>query len=317
MLEVNVSRKVVEAEGVCSFELTPVAGGDLPAFTPGAHVDVHVAPGLTRQYSLCNPSSERNRYVIAVLQEPNSRGGSKAMHASVLEGTRVQIGAPRNLFELDMGATHYLLFAGGIGITPILAMAHSLAAEGKSFELHYCGRSLERLAFIEQIQATRWGECLRVHADNGPAEQRLDVASVLSEPSANHQLYVCGPAGFMNFVLDSARANGWNEAQLHREDFSAPPQVQEGDQPFEIELAKSGDVLIVTAQRTALEVMLEHGVQVDSSCEQGICGACITPVLSGTPDHRDQYMTDAEHLRNDCFTPCCSRSRTPRLVLDL
>ncbi|WLI04501.1 PDR/VanB family oxidoreductase [Pseudomonas sp. FP597] len=317
MLEVRVSRKVVEADGVCSFELTPTAGIELPAFTAGAHVDVYVAPGLIRQYSLCNPPQERSRYLIAVLQEPTSRGGSKAMHAGVTEGSSVQIGAPRNLFELDMGASHYLLFAGGIGITPILAMAYSLAAVGKSFELHYCGRSIERLAFVEQIRATPWGECLRVHVDNGPEEQRLNAASVLASPSAGDQLYVCGPTGFMNHVLDNARASGWSETQLHREDFAAAPQVHENDQPFKIELTQSGQVLVVPAQRTALEVLLEHGVQVESSCEQGICGACITRVLEGSPDHRDQYMTDVEHARNDCFTPCCSRSHTPRLVLDL
>ncbi|NNJ16005.1 oxidoreductase [Pseudomonas putida CSV86] len=317
MLEVCVSRKTAEAEGVFSFELKAVNGAVLPAFTAGSHVDVHVAPGVIRQYSLCNSPQERGRYVIAVLNEPTSRGGSRGMHSDVVEGSRLTIGAPRNLFDLDLSGDRYLLFAGGIGITPILAMAHTLVVARKSFELHYCGRSVERLAFLDLLSDVPFAEHLHLHVDNGPYEQRLDVAKILATPGQGDQLYVCGPSGFMSHIQSSAQACGWADQQIHREDFTAAPQVLEGDQPFEIELSRSGRVIEVPAQKTALEVLLEHNVEVESSCEQGICGACITRVLAGEPEHRDQYMNAAEHARNDSFTPCCSRSRSPRLVLDL
>jgi vanillate O-demethylase ferredoxin subunit len=317
MLEVCVSRKTVEAEGVCSFELTAVSGAELPAFSAGSHVDVHVAPGVVRQYSLCNSPHEPGRYVIAVLQEPASRGGSLGMHSKIMEGSFLTIGMPRNLFNLDLSGERYLLFAGGIGITPILAMAHTLLAAGKNFELHYCGRSIERLAFIKLLNKSPFSERTRVHLDNGPDEQRLDAVHLLASPAGNDQLYVCGPSGFMSYIQATAKACGWRDQNIHREDFAAPVQVQEGDQPFEIELSRSGLVLEVPAQKTALEVLLEHNIEVESSCEQGICGSCTTRVLSGLPEHRDQYMSNAEHARNDSFTPCCSRSRSPRLVLDL
>ncbi|SDK36488.1 vanillate O-demethylase ferredoxin subunit [Pseudomonas delhiensis] len=317
MLEVRVARKIAEAEGVCSFELAAANGAELPPFTAGSHIDVHVAPGIVRQYSLCNSPHERGRYLIAVLDEPASRGGSRGMHADVQEGSRLAIGAPRNLFDLDLGGDRYLLFAGGIGITPMLAMAHSLLAAGKRFELHYCGRSIERLAFLGLLNEAPFAKHLRVHVDNGPVEQRLDAAQVLALPAQGDQLYVCGPSGFMSHIQATAKASGWSDRQFHREDFTAPPQVLEGDRAFEIELSSSGRVLQVPAQKTALEVLLAHGVAIESACEQGICGTCITRVLAGEPDHRDQYLDAAEHARNDSFTPCCSRSRSPRLVLDL
>lgn len=317
MLEVYVSRKISEADGVCSFELLATNGAQLPAFSAGAHIDVHVAPGLVRQYSLCNPSHERGRYVIAVLDEPASRGGSKSMHADVSEGSVLTIGSPRNLFELDLSGERYVLFAGGIGITPILAMAHTLIAAGKHFELHYCGRSIERLAFLAVLNESAFADHLRLHVDNGPPEQRLDAARILANPAAGDQLYVCGPAGFMSHIQSTAKTSGWSDQQINREDFSAPPLSPEGDRPFEIELTRSGRVLVVPSQQTALEVLLEHDIEIESSCEQGICGSCMTRVLAGEPDHRDQYMSATEHARNDSFTPCCSRSNSPRLVLDL
>lgn len=317
MLDVYVSRKTTEAEDVCSFELTAANGAQLPAFTAGSHIDVQVAPGLTRQYSLCNPPHERERYLIAVLNEPASRGGSRGMHADIPQGAQLKIGEPRNLFELDLTAEHYVLFAGGIGITPILAMAHDLLAAGKPFDLHYCGRSKERLAFLDLLNTASFAKHVHVHVDNGPAEQRLDAAQILQSPTAGEQLYVCGPSGFMAHIESTAKACGWHDQQIHREDFAAPVQVLEGDQPFEVELTRSGQILVIPAEKTVLDVLLENDIEIESSCEQGICGSCITRVLAGEPDHRDQYMNAKEHALNDCFTPCCSRSLSPRLVLDL
>lgn len=317
MLEVYVSRKIPEAEGVCSFELKASNGAELPAFTAGSHVDVHIAPGLTRQYSLCNAPHERDRYLIAVLDEPASRGGSRGMHTDIAEGSSLSIGTPRNLFDLDLSGDRYVLFAGGIGITPILAMAHALLAAGKPFDLHYCGRSIERLAFIRLLDTAPFAGHCHVHVDNAPSGQRMDAEQILASVAPGDQLYVCGPSGFMSHIQATAKACGWNDAQIHQEDFAAPSQVLEGDQPFEIELSRSGRVIEVPATKTALEVLLEHDIEVESSCEQGICGSCVIRILGGEPDHRDQYMNASEHARNDCFTPCCSRSRSPRLVLDL
>lgn len=317
MLEVCVSRKIIEAEGVCSFELKALDGAQLPAFTAGAHIDVHVAPGLTRQYSICNAPQERERYVIAVLHEPESRGGSRGMHTTVAEGSSISIGNPRNLFELDLTGDRYLLFAGGIGITPILAMAHTLLAMGKDFELHYCGRSIERLAFLDTLSQPPYKEHLHVHVNNGQPGQALDAEKVLARPSRGDQLYCCGPSGFMSHIENTAKAQGWDDLQIHREDFAAKPQVVEGDSSFEIELRQSGQVFEVPADKTALEILIENGIEIESSCEQGICGACVTRVIEGTPDHRDQYMNASEHSQNNCFTPCCSRAHSKRLVLDL
>jgi len=317
MLEVYVSRKIVEAEGVCSFELSAVNGTALPDFSAGAHVDVHVAPGLTRQYSLCNSPEDSSKYLIAILHDPESRGGSRGMHLDVQEGSKLTIGTPRNLFALDLSGDHYVLFAGGIGITPILAMAHTLVRNGKSFELHYCGRSIERLSFLGVLNDAPFAGHVHVHCDDGAPQQRLDAGFVLAAPTAGTQLYMCGPSGFMGFLQSTAKAQGWSDMQIHREDFTAAPASAEGNTAFQIELGHSGRVLEIPADKTVLEVLLEHDVEVESSCEQGICGTCITKVLAGKPDHRDQFMTDAERARGDCFAPCCSRALSQRLVLDL
>ena len=317
MLEVIVTHKTTEALGICSFELRAANDAPLPAFTAGAHIDVQIAAGLVRQYSLCNHPEERHRYLIAVLNEPTSRGGSKAMHERIEVGQTLRIGEPRNLFELEPDAGHYLLFAGGIGITPILAMAYALSQAGQSFELHYCSREPERAAFLELMRQSPFADRLISHFDSGADEQKLQASEVLKAPAAGHHLYVCGPSGFMDFILNTADACAWPSAQVHREYFAAPQVEHDPDQCFEVELARCGRVFQIPVGRSVFEVLDEAGVELQSSCEQGICGACVTRVLAGVPDHRDQFLTDAEQALNDQFTPCCSRAKSPRLVLDL
>lgn len=317
MLEVTVTRKLVEAEGICSFELCAVNGEALPAFEAGAHIDVHIADGLTRQYSLCNDPRERHRYVIGVLRDPASRGGSTAMHDTLHEGQTLTIGTPRNLFALEHSGTRHLLFGGGIGITPMLAMAHELHHRGVDFELHYCYRASERAAFIEQLSHSAFASRIHLHDDSGVPAQKLDAAALLAAPAPASHVYVCGPGGFMKHILDTAHQAGWPEAQVHREFFAAAPVDQAANSAFEVELARSGRVLNIPADRTVFEVLDEAGVEIDSSCEQGVCGTCVTRVLQGIPDHRDQFLTAAEQAANDRFLPCCSRSRSARLVLDL
>lgn len=314
-LMVRVSRRVEEADGVCRFDLVTQDGSALPAFSAGAHIDVHVAPGLIRQYSLSNDPSERDRYRIAVLREPASRGGSAGMHESVRAGDLLRVSEPRNHFPL-VEAPRSLLLAGGIGVTPILAMAHALHAQGRSFEMHYCGRSASRMAFLEELRSAGFAGSVVLHADDVPA-QKFDAEAVLARPESDTHLYVCGPNGFMDHVLETARRNGWPEAQLHREYFAGAVTTLESDGCFEVRVASSGLSCQVPAGKTVIEVLAAHGVEVPTSCEAGICGTCLTRVVEGTPDHRDSFLTDAERAANDQFTPCCSRAFSPLLVLDL
>ncbi|HVO08192.1 MAG TPA: PDR/VanB family oxidoreductase [Burkholderiaceae bacterium] len=317
VLTVRVTRKAVEAEGICSFELASVDGSALPAFSAGSHVDVQVPGGLTRQYSLCNDPAESHRYLIGVLRDPGSRGGSVAMHERLHEGSELQISPPKNHFALAHQAARHLLLAGGIGITPILCMAERLSAIGADFELHYATRSRARTAFFERIGSSAFAARAAFHFDDGPAEQKLDIAATLARQGSGTHLYVCGPKGFMDAVLGAARAAGWGQERIHFEFFNADVQPHSGDGAFEVQLASSGRVVAVPADRTVLAALADAGVVVPSSCEQGVCGTCLTRVIEGTPDHRDQYLLPEEQAAGDQFLPCCSRAKSPRLVLDL
>lgn len=314
-IEVRVAAKVREAEDICSFELVRLDGAPLPPFDAGAHIDVHVGVGQVRQYSLCNPPHETHRYVIGVLRDAASRGGSLAMHDAVQAGSVLTIGVPRNHFPL-LDAERTLLLAGGIGVTPILAMAESLACKGAAFEMHYCARSPERAAFRERIDASVFSRQVHFHYDSDDAAQQLALPALLAAPGQTH-LYVCGPGGFIEHVLAAARAQGWPEAQLHVEYFAGVAIDTTGDQSFDVQLASSGQVLTVPKGRSVIQVLAEQGIEVPYSCEEGVCGTCLTRVLDGVPEHRDLYLTDEEHAANDQFTPCCSRAKTRLLVLDL
>ncbi|WP_210711709.1 PDR/VanB family oxidoreductase [Pseudomonas sp. MWU349] len=316
MIDVLVVARHDEALDICSFELAAADASPLPAFSAGAHIDVHLANGLVRQYSLCNHPAERHRYLIGVLKDPASRGGSSSLHQQLEVGTRLLISAPRNLFALEHAARRSLLFAGGIGITPILSMAEQLAHSGADFQLHYCARSAQRAAFVQRLQASPFAERVSLHFDEQP-DTALDIAQALAEPRDDVHLYVCGPGGFMQHVLDSARAQGWKEQCLHREYFSAAPIDHSTDASFAVKLASSGQVFQVPADRSVVQVLQDQGIEVPISCEQGICGTCLTRVLEGVPEHRDLFLTEDEQARNDQFTPCCSRARSPLLVLDL
>lgn len=317
ILSVRVTRKTVEAEDICSFELSSTAGAPLPAFSAGSHVDVQVPGGLTRQYSLCNDSAESHRYLIGVLRDPASRGGSLAMHEQVQVGSVLQISPPKNHFALAHEAPRHLLMAGGIGVTPILCMAERLAATGAAFEMHYATRSRARTAFADRIRTSAFADRVAFHFDDGAAAQRLDIPALLAAQPAGTHLYVCGPQGFMAAVLDGARASGWTEDRIHYEFFGTELQPQAGDGSFEVQLASSGRVITVARDRSVLAALAAAGVVVPSSCEQGVCGTCLTRVITGVPDHRDQYLLPEEQAAGDQFLPCCSRAKSPRLVLDL
>ncbi|MCI0914637.1 PDR/VanB family oxidoreductase [Pseudomonas putida] len=316
MIDAVVVSRNNEAQGICSFELAAADGSPLPPFSAGAHIDVHLPDGRVRQYSLCNHPAERHRYLIGVLNDPASRGGSRSLHEQVQAGHRLRISAPRNLFPLAQGARRSVLFAGGIGITPLLCMAEQLACNGDDFELHYCARSSERAAFVERLRAAPFADRLFVHFDEQP-ETALDIAQVLGTAQDDVHLYVCGPGGFMQHVLDTAQQLGWQQANLHREYFAAAPVENSDDGSFSVQLGSTGQVFEVPADQSVVQVLGRHGIEIAVSCEQGICGTCLTRVLQGTPEHRDLFLTEQEQALNDQFTPCCSRAKTPLLVLDL
>jgi len=316
-LSVRVVRKAVEAEDICSFELASVDGTALPSFSAGSHVDVQVPGGYSRQYSLCNDPRESHRYLIGVLRDEASRGGSATLHALVREGDVLQISPPKNHFALAHDAKRHLLLAGGIGVTPILCMAERLAQTQAAFEMHYCARSVSRTAFRDRIQASSFADRVRFHFDDGDAAQRIDLAALLGTPREGEHVYVCGPKGFMDAVLGAARAAGWPEAQLHYEFFGAELTKSATDAGFEVQLASSGRVIPVGADQSVVQALELAGVIVPTSCEQGVCGTCLTRVLEGECDHKDMYLTPEEQAANDQFLPCCSRSKSARLVLDL
>ena len=316
-LDVRGAARGLEAEGICSFELVHPEGQDLPAFSAGSHIDVHLPNGLVRPYSLCNAPSERHRYLIAVLNEPASRGGSRAMHEQVAVGQHLRISAPKNHFALAPQASHSLLLAGGIGITPLLAMAEHLVATQASFDLHVCARARARAAFQHRLTTGALAPHVHFHFDDGANDQALDLAALLAQVAAGTHLYVCGPKGFMDAVLGTARANGWAEDCLHFEFFAGNPSHHEGDARFQVQIASTGQVIDVQPEQTVTEALAEAGVVVETSCEQGVCGTCLTRVLAGEPDHKDLFLTPQEQQRNDQFLPCCSRAKSPLLVLDL
>lgn len=316
-IAVRVARKQQEAVDICTYELVAVDGGPLPAFSAGSHVDVHLPGGLTRQYSLCNDPTESHRYLIGVLRDPASRGGSAAMHDLVQEGQLLQISAPNNHFPIAHDASRHLLLAGGIGVTPILCMAERLANTGADFEMHYCTRSPERTAFHQRIAGSAFAPKVHFHFDDGAPEQKLGLAALLSAPASGVHLYVCGPKGFMDAVLNTAREKGWPEAQLHYEFFAGTVTQSDSDASFEVQLASSGKIVVVPRDKTVVQALADAGIDVQVSCEQGVCGTCLTRVIEGIPDHKDMYLTPEEQAANDQFTPCCSRSKTPRLVLDI
>lgn len=316
MMQVKVLHKKQEAQDICSYELVRTDGGQLPAFSAGSHVDVHLPGGLIRQYSLCNDPAERHRYRIGVLRDPASRGGSVAMHDQIKAGDLLQISEPRNHFPL-VHAPKTLLLAGGIGVTPLLCMAQRLHTAGAAFEMHYCTRSQDRTAFRDEITRSPFAPNVHFHYDDGGAEQKLNLASVIAKPAPGTHLYVCGPTGFIDWVTKTAADYCWPPDQVHREYFGAAPQDTSGDQAFQVKIASSGAVFEIPANKTVVRALEEHGIEILVSCEQGVCGTCITRVLEGECDHRDHYLTDDERAKHDQFTPCCSRAKTKMLVLDL
>lgn len=312
----KVVKKSYEAYNVVSLELANAQAKTLPPFSAGSHIEVHVGSGMIRQYSLCNDPKEQHRYVIGVLLDPASRGASAALHERVEEGDLIQISEPMNRFPL-VPAQRSILFAGGIGITPILSMAEALSRLGTPFELHYCARSESHAAFREHIANATFASNVHFHFDDGCWEQRLDAAAVLAWPDPGGEIFVCGPAGFISLITSVAVASGWDRTKVHSEFFSMQRMDISSDLPFDVKLASTGRVYRVPTGVSVTTALAAHGVCIPTSCENGVCGTCTTKILEGTPAHRDYYLTSREKAKNDRFTPCCSRAMCDSLLLDL
>lgn len=315
LLELVVVHREDAAEGIVVVHLAAASGAMLPAFEAGAHVVVHLGDGLVRPYSLCGSPADRSRYRLGILLDTVSRGGSAAVHRDLHPGRFLRVSAPRNHFALARDARLSVLIGGGIGITPLLAMAHQLQADGRSFQLHYFARAKSRAAFLPELAAATFAAQVELHLDDAPAAQRREMADLLPHSGAATHLYVCGPSGFMDHVIGLAKAAGHADAQIHREYFAGQADVGGGS--FQVELASSGRIIQVERDVSIVKALAGAGVRIDIACEEGVCGTCLCNVLGGEPDHRDVYLTDEEKAANDQMLLCCSRSKSPRLVLDL
>jgi vanillate monooxygenase ferredoxin subunit len=316
-LTVKVVQVKQEALDVKSFALVSADARPLPSFTAGSHVDVHVGPGLVRQYSLCNSPFDGSGYRIAVKKEPESRGGSRGMHDGIKEGDALKISEPRNHFKLHAGAKRHLLLAGGIGITPILSMAHYLQAAGSPFELQYFSRSIQHTAFHDLLSAPEFKGKVSFHYALEAEAVRAYLRKLLWHRADDTHLYLCGPRPFMDLVESTAAAT-WPPEAVHLEYFAADPASLSGPrETFKVRLARAGGEYAIPADKSIVESLAAHGIHIETSCEQGVCGTCLTGLLEGTPDHRDVFLTDEEKEACDKMMPCVSRAKSEVLVLDL
>ena len=313
-LDLVVRSVAAVATGVISLELAAPGAAALPEWAPGAHIDLHLPSGLVRSYSLHGDPRERGAYRVAVLNAPDGRGGSAEVHRIAAPGVAVRASAPRNAFALEQ-ASHYLFLAGGIGVTPLLAMAREVARRGSAWTFVYGGRSRDHMAFLDALSALPGGELRVVPQDEAGLP---DLAAAFAALPAGAAAYCCGPSG----MLDAALAVGEQtrpDIPVRLERFVAPPAPAGlgEDQGFEVELARSGVTVTVPPGVSVLDAVRAEIPGVMSSCEQGICSACETPVLAGLPDHRDSVLTAKERAANNYMMICVSRALTPRLILDL
>lgn len=308
--ELVVERRDLAAEGVLALTLRHPLGEELPAWEPGAHIDVVLGPDLERQYSLCGDPADRHSWRVAVLREPDGRGGSAHVHGQLEAGGKVRVRGPRNHFALQP-SPRYRFVAGGIGITPILPMLAEAEASGAEWTLLYGGRTRNSMAFVEELSP--YGDKVRI----APQDEAglLDLAAELGTPQPGTLVYCCGPGPLLDAVEE--RCAQWPKGSLHVERFQ--PKVQEtgADTEFEVVLERSGRTLTVPADVSVLDTVRSAGVEVLFSCTEGTCGTCETDVLEGTPDHRDSVLTDEEREAGETMLICVSRCRGKRLVLDL
>lgn len=311
-LQVRLQSIAYATRDILVYEFVRPEGGPLPSVEPGAHVDVHLANGITRSYSLLHAGAALDRYLVGVKRDPNSRGGSRYMHEQLRVGSLLELSQPRNHFPLQEQAGYTVLIAGGIGITPILCMAERLERCGAPFELWYASRSRADLAFLPEL--ARFGERVRLHVDD-EANAVLDMGAIIAAAPAGAHFYCCGPGPML--AAYEAAAAGRAPETVHLERFGASQPLATGGGGFVVALARSGIELCVPTGSTLLQVLTGNGVAIESSCEAGICGCCEVAVLEGEVDHRDEVLTPAQRAGNKSMMACCSRAKGGRLVLDL
>jgi ferredoxin-NADP reductase len=297
------------AAGINFYEFRQLEGGQLPAFSAGAHIDLHLGNGMARQYSLVNSQDERHRYVVGVKRDPKSRGGSHWIHDELRVGAIMEIGGPRNNFRLLEDGSCSVLIAGGIGVTPIACMVARLRALGHDWKLHYSVRSRQDVVALDELTDSR----VHLHIDEEMGGAFLDVAAIVAQAGPEAHLYCCGPAPMLASFQAAARHRP--PAQVHLEHFGAAHEPAGGG--FSVELARSGQRISVREGQTIVDALRAAGIAVQTSCEQGICGMCETKVLAGVPDHRDGLLSEQEKAANTAMMICCSGSRDSLLVLDL
>ena len=312
-LRVTVARKWTTAEGVAAFELAPLTG-TLPTFQPGAHIDVHLPNGLVRQYSITNGPGESASWRIGVKLEPDSAGGSQCLHETVREGDVLAVSEPRNNFPLRRDAVHTLLIAGGIGITPLLAMGQALRRMSLPFELHCFAQSEAHVAFNETLHEL--ADSVTFHLGLSPEATGEAISSLVARHATASHLYVCGPGPMLEATRRLAAEAGWPDEAVHFEYFKNTNTLDQSS-TFEVALARSALTLQVPSGTTILEVLRANGVPLPSSCEQGACGTCMATVIEGEPDHQDVYLNETDRRSGELIMTCVSRSRSDRLVLDL
>jgi len=311
LIDVRVSAIRYAARDTHLYEFTPLDGRPLPPYAPGAHIDLHLPNALVRQYSLITAEPDPGSYSVGIKRDPASRGGSRYIHDELRVGKTLKISAPRNNFPLVEDADHLVLLAGGIGITPIWCMVQRLEKLGRSWELHYACRSRSDMAFLSVLEAM---SSSRFHFDDESEGKFLDVASIVAKAPKGAHLYCCGPTPMLK-AFEAATAD-WPREQVHIEYFT-PKQEAAKTGGFTVELARSGKEFIIPEGKSILQVLLDAGVDVDYSCELGICGACEQRVISGIPDHRDAILTEEEQASNTKVMICCAGCKSERLVLDL
>jgi len=313
LIRVQVARKWPVSRSAMALELRPLAG-NLPTVQPGGHIDVRLPNGLTRQYSVTNGPGDTASYVIGVKLEAGSRGGSRAIHESVREGDVLAVSAPRHNFPLRRDAARTVLVAGGIGITPLLAMARTLGKERLPFALHHFASHRDEQAFADETFAL--GDPVTAHLGLTPAETRARLETIVTAHVPATHLYVCGPGPMIAVVREIAAAAGWPEGAVHFEHFRNDTDMDDSS-AFEVSLSRSCLTLPVPAGRSILEIVRDAGVDVPSSCGQGACGTCMVSVIEGEPAHQDVYLNGEERRRGDRMLICVSRAKSARLVLDL
>ncbi|MBH0121844.1 PDR/VanB family oxidoreductase [Rhodococcus sp. HM1] len=311
-VDLMVRQMRIESTGVVSLRLEHPDGAAVERWTPGAHLDLHLGGGHVRQYSLCGDPDDKTGYRVAVLLEKSGRGGSRRVHETLRPGDTVAVSLPRNNFEL-LPSPRYLFIAGGIGITPILAMITEAERAGAEWELHYGGRDRSTMAFLDELAG--YGDRVRVVAED--RDGMLDLAALLENPRPDTLVYTCGPEGLLAAVESYAPA--WPDGAIRLERFKAPERIATAgeDASFQVVCESSGVSATVAPDRSILETLEDAGIDVPNSCREGICGSCETRVLCGTPDHRDSLLTAAEQESGATIMLCVSRARSDELVLDL